>query len=712
MSAPLRVLILEDRPSDAKLMVHELHKVGLDPEWVQVETEQDYLAHLDRSLDIILADYHLPQFDAPRALQLLQERGLNIPFIVVTGVLGDEPAVELMKLGAADYLLKDRLGRLGQAVVKALEQKQLRRKGKQAEEQAQKQMQRLTILSEITKAINSTLDLRTILNVLLEKIDLLLPYSVTTLRLLNKETGLLEAVAARNVDEEEWKTTMREGGRGFSKSALKNKTPVIIANVQKNTNAKYPEFLRKYGLISYLGVPLIAKDIILGTLGFYTKEEHEFSKEEVEFLSTLAGQAAIAIHNSHMFQQVEKRTRELTALQALTAAASESLHLNTVLQEVVKKVTEIFHFDATRIFLFDPRANELNLRASLETNPKFFAGMRAFRRGQGLVGRVADTGEALIFEDVLSDPRYQELSQSKLSRKGKFSFFAGIPIRVKNRPIGVLVCIGKDARLLTPDELRLVTSMANQIAIAVQNASLFEQTKNQAAELQRSNMVKDQFLSIMSHELRTPLHAIMGHTGMVCDKILGEINEKQERSLMMAMASSQKLLGMIYSILQVTQIEAEGVQMERQEVSLGGFLDDLRSNYEVPLDKELTLNWNYPSDLPVVKTDSEKLKIILQNLINNAIKFTDKGNVTISARYLPETKTVKFKVADMGIGISEEALPTIFEMFRQVDGSETRPYGGVGLGLYIVKKYTELLGGRIDVESERGMGSTFTVTLP
>ena len=225
-------------------------------------------------------------------------------------------------------------------------------------------------------------------------------------------------------------------------------------------------------------------------------------------------------------------------------------------------------------------------------------------------------------------------------------------------------------------------------------------------------MVKDQFLSIMSHELRTPLHAIMGHTGMVCDKILGEINEKQERSLMMAMASSQKLLGMIYSILQVTQIEAEGVQMERQEVSLGGFLDDLRSNYEVPLDKELTLNWNYPSDLPVVKTDSEKLKIILQNLINNAIKFTDKGNVTISARYLPETKTVKFKVADMGIGISEEALPTIFEMFRQVDGSETRPYGGVGLGLYIVKKYTELLGGRIDVESERGMGSTFTVTLP
>ncbi|HEV8342361.1 MAG TPA: ATP-binding protein [Candidatus Binatia bacterium] len=111
-------------------------------------------------------------------------------------------------------------------------------------------------------------------------------------------------------------------------------------------------------------------------------------------------------------------------------------------------------------------------------------------------------------------------------------------------------------------------------------------------------------------------------------------------------------------------------------------------------------------------TDYAKLKHILQNIINNALKFTEKGHVTVSARYLPEANALEFKVADTGVGIPKEMLPVIFEMFRQVDGSETRSYGGVGMGLYIAKKFTELLGGRIDVETEPGRGSTFTVTIP
>jgi len=250
---------------------------------------------------------------------------------------------------------------------------------KLADERVQDQIQRVTILSEINQAITSTLDLRSVLDLLLEKIDHLLPYSVTTLRLIDKESGLLEAVASRNIDEEEWKSTMREGGRGFSKGVLKNKGPVIIANVQKNHHAKYPEFLRKYGLISYLGVPLVAKGNILGTLGFYTKEEHQFTNEEIDFLTTLGSQAAIAIHNSQLFEQVEKRTQELTALQAVTTAASQSLELQPVLHEVIKKITEIFHLDCTRVFLFNPQMDELHLKASCETRPEFWAQVRVFK---------------------------------------------------------------------------------------------------------------------------------------------------------------------------------------------------------------------------------------------------------------------------------------------------------------------------------------------
>ncbi|TMA12697.1 MAG: hypothetical protein E6J89_03845 [Deltaproteobacteria bacterium] len=164
--------------------------------------------------------------------------------------------------------------------------------------------------------------------------------------------------------------------------------------------------------------------------------------------------------------------------------------------------------------------------------------------------------------------------------------------------------------------------------------------------------------------------------------------------------------------MQATSIEAGSVKIEMKELPLGEFLDDLRSGYEIPTNNGLSFNWDYPPDLGTITIDGDKLKHILQNLINNALKFTDQGHVTISARYSPGTKAAEFKVADTGIGIQEELLPSIFEMFRQLDSSETRTHGGVGIGLYIVKKYTEMLGGKIQVESKVGKGSSFTVTIP
>jgi signal transduction histidine kinase len=194
--------------------------------------------------------------------------------------------------------------------------------------------------------------------------------------------------------------------------------------------------------------------------------------------------------------------------------------------------------------------------------------------------------------------------------------------------------------------------------------------------------------------------------------MLGEINQKQEDALDKITDRSKDLLGMIGGILQATSIEAGAVNAESHEVKLSDFLDELRLFNDIPSNKEITLNWDYPSELPAVHTDSDKLKHALQNLVNNAIKFTEKGGVTVSVRHAPEENAVKFKVSDSGIGIPKEKIPMIFEMFRQVDSSETRPYGGVGMGLYIAKKVTELLGGKIEVESEPGSGSTFTVIIP
>jgi signal transduction histidine kinase len=407
-------------------------------------------------------------------------------------------------------------------------------------EETQHNLERIQALREIDQAITSTLHLRTVLDVLMEKIDLVLPYSATTVRLFNQKSGLLEPVACRNLDEAEWRSGPGKAGRGLANAVLRAKIPMMVKNAQADSRVEDPEFYRKHKLTSYLGVPLIAKEEALGVLGFYTREEREFSKEETEFLSTLASQAAIAIQNSR----------------------------------------------------------------------------------------------------------------------------------------------------------------------------LYEQLKNQAADLEKANKGKDEFLSVISHELRTPLNVIKGYTDMLQENMFGEVSSDQAQALEKISRSSMDLLAMVDEILQATQIEAQAIEVKTSEIKLSEFMDDLKAAYEIPLTHNYVFKWDYPSDLPVMNTDVQKLKQILQNLINNAIKFTECGAISVMARATPESEAVEFKVMDTGIGIAEENLSRIFEMFQQVDSSATRLYGGVGLGLYIVKSLTEMLGGAVDVVSEPNEGSTFTVTVP
>jgi signal transduction histidine kinase len=287
-----------------------------------------------------------------------------------------------------------------------------------------------------------------------------------------------------------------------------------------------------------------------------------------------------------------------------------------------------------------------------------------------------------------------------------------IPVFLSHRLSGIIALGYFAAPSLSEEDLPQARQLADQVAVAIHNSELYHKTRKQAEELERANRVKDEFLSVVSHELRTPLTVIMGFTGMVREQLLGEVNPEQDKALAMVTQRSTELLGLINSIMEATKIETGAAGTESQEFDLNDFLDHLRSLYDIPLSKGLTLRWDYPVHLPSVRLDSTKLKHILQNLIDNAIKFTEKGHVAVSARYLASSRAVEFKVADTGIGIPKEAIPIIFEKFRQVDSSETRAYGGVGLGLFIAKKFTFMLGGKLEVESEPGVGSTFTLTLP
>jgi signal transduction histidine kinase len=576
----------------------------------------------------------------------------------------------------------------------------------------QKSLERIKALHDIDVAITSTLDLGAILQVLMEKIDLVLPQAVTTIRLFDKETGELAPVACRNIDENLWRAGHSRKLRGLTKKVLETRLPVPIANIQKLASTEIQNRLAHFGLVSYLGVPLIAKDEILGIIAFYTKDEHEFENEEKDFLVTLSGQVAIAIHNARLYEETKHSASEIAALHTLTLAATQSLDLDLILQEAIRKITQIFNFDAVRVLLFDRSMENLELRAAYQSQPKFRAKVVSFKRGQGLVGKVTESGESLVIEDVLTDPSYTEISHSRNSIKAGARFTAFFPIQTKAKRWGAMVCVGKTPRKLKTNEISLLESMSNQIAIAVENSSLYQQTAAKAAELEKANKAKDEFLGVMSHELRTPLNVIKGYAEITRDDTFGQLNSEQKHALEKIYVHANELSHMIDSILQITAIEADTITIEPSEVNPCDILDELRSDYRIRASKELCIEWEYPARLPVFMSDDEKLKAILQNLLNNALKFTDNGTIKTSARHIPERQVIEFSVSDTGSGIAPDKLPSIFDMFKQADSSATRKHQGVGLGLYIVKKFVHLLGGQISVDSKFGEGSTFVVSFP
>ncbi len=435
----------------------------------------------------------------------------------------------------------------------------------------------------------------------------------------------------------------------------------------------------------------------------------------------LARAMRYAIERSRAEARIQRQLERITALRAIDVAISSTLDLQAILGILLAKLDFLLPHEAVTVRLFDRDTGKLEPAACRNLDEKRW---RSRKEAHGFCKIVFDTMTPLMIRNIQKDERTLDLDQI---RDMGLRSYLGLPLIVKGKALGVLSFYAKNEREFTKEEVDFLSTVAGQAALAIHNSILYEERAKLASDLARASRGKDEFLSVMSHELRTPLTAIVGYTEMMRDRMFGEITPEQEKALEKVMARSKDLLVMINGILQVTQLEADAVKVEACEVGLKSFLDDLRLSYGLPLGKELKIIWDYPARLPVLKTDADKLRHILQNLINNAIKFTERGSVSISARYRTGKGEVKenghrsetnghgimeFKVADTGVGIPKEMIPVIFEMFRQVDSSDTRLYGGVGLGLYIVKKYVDALGGNIEVESEIGRGSVFELAIP
>ena len=327
---------------------------------------------------------------------------------------------------------------------------------------------------------------------------------------------------------------------------------------------------------------------------------------------------------------------------------------------------------------------------------------------ESIVARAARERKGLIVNDVRSEgflpnPLLPE-TRSEMA----------VPMTVGNRLLGVMDVQADTANYFTEEDVQIQAALANQIGIALQNATLYEEQIETAEQLREFDRLKSEFLASMSHELRTPLNSIIGFADVLLQGIDGDLNERMEEDVQLIRNSGEHLRELIGDILDMSKIEAGMMALRYEPVELRKVAKDIEAFARTQLmayDRELKIVVNVAPDVETVEADPTRFRQILYNLVSNAIKFTEEGSVKVSMERT-DGGMLSVSVADTGIGIKEEDVPIIFEQFRQLDGSLTRAAGGTGLGLPISRRLVELHGGEIWVESELGEGTTFTFTLP
>ena len=323
-------------------------------------------------------------------------------------------------------------------------------------------------------------------------------------------------------------------------------------------------------------------------------------------------------------------------------------------------------------------------------------------------GRALLEGRVVHIADVKGDPEYTLIEAQRL---GDYRTVLGVPMLREGVPIGLLSVTRSEVRPFTDKQIELVSTFADQAAIAIENVRLFDEIQDKSRQLEEASQHKSQFLANMSHELRTPLNAIMGYTELMADGAYGEPSEKMMGVLKRLESNGRHLLGLINDVLDLSKIEAGQLVLELSDYSVQDIAQTVRSTLEpLAADKKLAFKLELPTELPPGRGDGRRLTQVLINLVGNAIKFTDAGEVAIKV----EANNVSFYVAvrDTGPGISAADQAKLFQEFQQADNAITRKKGGTGLGLAISKRIIEMHGGKIWVEFQPGQGSTFAFTLP
>jgi GAF domain-containing protein/CheY-like chemotaxis protein len=505
--------------------------------------------------------------------------------------------------------------------------------------------------------------------------------------------------------------------------AILERAVVHIPDVELDPEYQQQALTRVIGMRSGLFVPMLREGAPIGVIVVGRAEPGSFSDNQIELLKTFADQAVIAIENVRLFKELQARTGELTqsvekltALGEVSRAVSSTLDVETVLNTIVSRASQLAGADGCAISEYDEATEEFQVRATHNLDAEIVETLRTLplRKGEGLMGRAAETREPVQIPDITQPGAYQSSVRDALIRFG-YRALLSVPLLREDQIIGSLSLNRKAPGAFPPEVIDLLKTFATQSALAIQNARLFREIEAKSRELEVAGRHKSEFLANMSHELRTPLNAIIGYSEMLQEEAADLGTDAFVPDLKKINAAGKHLLELINAVLDLSKIEAGKMELFLEEFGVPGMVHDITAVIQPLAGKNGNhLEARCDASVGTMRADLTKLRQALFNLLSNACKFTERGTVSLSvAREAGENGDwMSFAVSDTGIGMTPEQMTRLFEEFSQADASVTRKYGGTGLGLALSRRLARMMGGDITVASEAGRGSTFTIRLP
>ncbi|MCD4773044.1 MAG: response regulator [Bacteroidales bacterium] len=656
----LNLLIIDDVADDAELIVLQLKSDKIKFSWTHVDTEKKLKESLiNEKWDAIISDYAMPGFDGLAALKIVKEWDEDMPFIMVSGTIGEDVAVDAMKKGAQDYLMKGKMKRLGQALLREINDAENRRYNKKvglALAKSEAELKSIFMTSPV--GIGIIYEDR-VLQYVNEKISEITGYSED--ELIGKSSRIFY------IDDDE-----------FNKIGNK-----IYSDVEK---------------------------IGIGSIEALLKRK-DGKKIDVQINLSRINDKDKTKGYTFTFNDITDRKRNekiKSILYSISNAVTSSKDLKELVDLIRNQLGEIV--DTTNFFvaLYDEKTDTFELPYYSDEKDNY----NSFPAGKSMTAYVIKTQKSVL-------AKWNEISE--LEKLGvvetigvSSKIWLGVPLKIKDKFTGVLVLQSyEDENAYTQDDLNTLEIISQQVSISIERKKAEEDLKLALKRAKESDKLKSSFLSTISHELRTPLNAIIGFSEIINDETTKEdiINFTK-----MINRSGHDLFEIIEDILEVTNIESGKTLILKKEVKLYPIMSFLTSEIELIKEKESKKHLEIIVDLPAetkdlkLFTNSVKIKKVFIHFLRNAIKFTEKGSIKYGL--ISENDRIIFYVKDSGIGIPENKQDVVFDSFRQIDDSHTRKYGGMGIGLTIVKKIIELLDGEIWFDSVEGKGSTFYFSMP